>query len=121
MRIRKLTAHDPAVALYMMLQTATGEIDNYSAKHAMFCAVVADLCATYFDWPGAEAVALHNAALTMNIGMLLMQNAMASRPVPFRPLRSCTFRIIAPRAWNCSRPPQSTTRSGSRAAGLPRV
>ena len=85
MRIRELTAHDPDVALYMMLQTATDEIDNYSAKHAMFCAVVADLCAAYFEWPEAEAVAVHNAALTMNIGMLLMQNAMAQQTASLSP------------------------------------
>ena len=85
MRIRELTAHDPDVALYMMLQTATDEIDNYSAKHAIFCAVVADLCAAYFEWPEAEAVAVHNAALTMNIGMLLMQNAMAQQTASLSP------------------------------------
>lgn len=78
-RIRELTAQDPDVALYMMLQTATNDADNYSASHAMFCAVVADLCAAYFEWPEAEAVAIQNAALTMNVGMLLMQNSMAQQ------------------------------------------
>ena len=78
-RIRELTAQDPDVALYVMLQTATNETDHYSAKHAMFCAVVADLCSTYFEWPAAESLALHNSALTMNIGMLLMQNVMAQQ------------------------------------------
>jgi hypothetical protein len=81
-RIRELTAQDPDVALYMLLQTATNETDNYSAHHALFCAVVADLCATYFEWPEAEALALHNAALTMNLGMSLMQNAMAQQTEP---------------------------------------
>ena len=76
-RIRELTAEDPDVALYMMLQTATNDADNYSASHAIFCAVLADLCAAYFEWPEAEAVAVQNAALTMNLGMLQMQNAMA--------------------------------------------
>jgi len=31
------------VALYMMLQTATNDTDNYRARHAMFCTIVADL------------------------------------------------------------------------------
>jgi hypothetical protein len=78
-RIRELTAQDPDVALYMMLQTATSDADNYSASHSMFCAVVADLCAAYFEWPEAEAAAVQNAALTMNVGMLLMQNSMAQQ------------------------------------------
>ena len=84
-RIRELTAQDPDVALYMMLQTATNDADNYSANHAMFCAVVADLCAAYFGWPGAESVAVQNAALTMNVGMLLMQNSMAQQTESLSP------------------------------------
>lgn len=78
-RIQELTAQDPDVALYMMLQTATNDADNYSASHSMFCAVVADLCSAHFEWPEAEAVAVQNAALTMNVGMLLMQNSMAQQ------------------------------------------
>jgi len=84
-RIRELTAQDPDVALYMMLQTATTDSDNYSASHAMFCAVVADLCAAYLEWPEAEAEAVRNAALTMNVGMLLMQNSMAQQIEPLSP------------------------------------
>jgi hypothetical protein len=78
-RIRELTEQDPDVALYMMLQTATNDADNYSASHAMFCAVVSDLCTAYFEWPEVEATAVRNAALTMNIGMLLMQDSMAQQ------------------------------------------
>jgi hypothetical protein len=81
-RIRELTAEDPDMALYVMLQTATNDVDNYSTDHALFCAVVADLCAAHFEWPAAEAAAIHNAALTMNVAMLLMQNAMAHQSVP---------------------------------------
>ena len=48
-RIRELTAQDPDLALYLMLQTAMNEAENYSAHHALFCAVVADLCAAHFE------------------------------------------------------------------------
>ena len=84
-RIRELTAEDPDVALYMMLQTAMNDADNYSASHSIFCAVLADLCAAYFEWPEAEAVAVQNAALTMNVGMLQMQNSMAQQTEPVSP------------------------------------
>ena len=84
-RIRELTAQDADVALYMMLQTATNDADNYSASHALFCAVVADLCAAYFEWPEAEALAVQSAALTMNVGMLLMQNSMAQQAEALSP------------------------------------
>lgn len=84
-RIRELTAHDPDVALYMMLQKASNDVGRYGASHSMFCALVADLCAAHFDWPPVEADALRNAALTMNVGMLEMQDAMVhsiERPSP---------------------------------------
>ena len=88
-RIQELSASDPDVALYMLLQAATSDLDGYSTNHALFCAVVAELCATYFEWPEEEASALRCAALTMNVGMLQLQDAMshqASRPSPAQQL-----------------------------------
>jgi len=81
-RVRELTKQDADVALYMMLQSAMNDTENYSASHGMFCAVVADLCVAYFEWPDAEAAAVQNAALTMNMGMLLLQNSMAQQTGP---------------------------------------
>ena len=81
-RLRELTAKNPDLSLYMMLQAATGPIENYSAHHAVFCAVVGDLCSSYLEWPEAEAQALQRAALTMNLGMQLQQNAMALQLEP---------------------------------------
>ena len=78
-RIRDLTQQDADVALYMMLQTAANDTENYSASHSMYCAVVADLCASYLEFPEAEAAAVRNAALTMNLGMLSIQNSMAQQ------------------------------------------
>lgn len=76
-RIRTLAAQDADVALYMLLQTATSEIDHYSAHHAMFCAVVSHLCAGWLDWTVEERQSLFAAALTMNVGMQSLQDAMA--------------------------------------------
>lgn len=81
-RIRDLARQDPDVALYLMLQTAVNDVDNYSASHSMYCAVVADLCSSYLEWPEPEADALRCAALTMNLGMLSVQNAMAVQAEP---------------------------------------
>jgi hypothetical protein len=76
-RVRELTSQDADTALYVMLQTATDDVKGYSASHALFCDVVADLCATHLEWPEAEADAIRNAALTMNLGMLATQDALA--------------------------------------------
>ena len=78
-RLRQLTAHDPDVALYMMLQAAGNEAQHYSAHHAMACAVVAELCTAWLQWAPAEADALLHAALSMNIGMLGLQDSLAAQ------------------------------------------
>lgn len=76
-RVRILVAQDADAALYMTMQTAAAEIDHYSANHGLHCAVVSHLCSGWFDWPDDERHALFNAALTMNIGMHTVQDAMA--------------------------------------------
>jgi hypothetical protein len=78
-RIRELTSQDADVALYMMQQSASNDAENYSSNHGIYCAVVAQLCSAYLEWPDVEANALHSAALTMNIGMLLAQNSMSQQ------------------------------------------
>jgi hypothetical protein len=77
--MRQLAAQDPDVALYMMLQTAMHDVEHYSAHHAMFCAVVADLCANWMEWPEAETESLFHAALTMNLGMLALQDSLTKQ------------------------------------------
>jgi len=81
-RVREMTAQDADTALCMMLQTATHELEQYSARHALFCGVIADLCAVQAGWPDDEARPLFHAALTMNIGMRAVPDEMARQPGP---------------------------------------
>ena len=78
-RVRELSSQDPDTALYMMLQAATHDWAQYSANHALFCGVVADLCAAQSGWTDDEAAALVHAALTMNIGMRVVQDELAQQ------------------------------------------
>lgn len=80
--VRVLLAQDADVALYLLLQTATHEIEHYSSHHAMLCAAVSHLCSAWFDWPVDERRSLFAAALTMNIGMQSVQDAMAKQSSP---------------------------------------
>lgn len=75
-KVRALLAQDADAALYMMLQTANSEFTHYSAHHSMHCAVVAHLCSEWFDWPEHERRALFQAALSMNVAMLSLQDSM---------------------------------------------
>ena len=79
LRVRQLAMLDADVAVYMMLQTAMNDVDHYSAHHAMFCAVVIDLCAGWFEWPDTETEALFHAALTMNLSMLALQDVLTKQ------------------------------------------
>ncbi len=75
-RVRALIAQDADAALYMMLQTANSEFTHYSAHHSMHCAVVAHLCSGWFEWPENERRSLFQAALSMNVAMLSLQDSM---------------------------------------------
>lgn len=81
-RSRDLTAEDVDAALYLMLQTATHDFDRYSACHALFCVVIADLSSEHLGWPREEVDTLGRAALTMNVGMQSLQDAMARQLGP---------------------------------------
>lgn len=76
-RVRVLLAQDADAALYMTTQTAALEIEHYSAHHALHCAVVSHLCSGWLDWSPEQRQAVFVAALSMNLSMHTMQDAMA--------------------------------------------
>ena len=65
-----------------MLQAAASEADHYSANHAILCALVCEVCAESFDWPAEERRTLVGAALTMNLAMSALQDALAQQRGP---------------------------------------
>lgn len=81
-RMQALARRNPDSALYLLLQAAASEIDHYSAHHAMLCALVCELCAAWFEWPDDEVQTLVRAALTMNLSMSAMQDALAQQLSP---------------------------------------
>lgn len=76
-RLRGLTQSDADLAIYLLLQAAESDLRHYSVQHAMFTAVVVDLCAKWSEWPEEEVTAVTHAALTMNLGMTALQNKLA--------------------------------------------
>lgn len=72
-----LAQADPDAALFILLQAAVSDCDAYSAHHSMLCAVVAGLCCRLCAWPDGEQAALQRAALSMNVSMASLQNALA--------------------------------------------
>ena len=80
-RLRQLVARDADALLYMLIQATTHEHSHYSTHHALVCAVTVELCADTLGWPVPQVDALRHAALTMNLGMTALQDALALQSV----------------------------------------
>lgn len=78
-----LTQHNPDTVLLMLVVAATSELRQHSATHALLVAVVCDLAAAQL--PGFQPEwrePLRSAALTMNIAMTALQDALALQAAP---------------------------------------
>jgi hypothetical protein len=75
-QVRELAARDVDLALYTLVHAAGQELDHYSAVHAMTCAVIGELVGTWHGWNADEVTALVHAALSMNVSMTRMQDAL---------------------------------------------
>ena len=83
--MQSLLQRDPDVGLYLLFQLAGNSPVGYSASHALVCAVLSHLIAIELGTPKPERDSLVHAALTMNIGMTAMQDALATqveKPTP---------------------------------------
>jgi hypothetical protein len=82
-RLQVLARRDFDAALYLLLQDAgNGDDSRYSAHHALLCALVSEVCADWLEWPADEIDTLVRAALTMNLSMSAMQDALARQVEP---------------------------------------
>jgi len=81
-RVIELSRDCPDAALFVLIQMAAGELVHYSARHALLCALVAELCARRLEWAEPEIESLVCAALTMNIAMTHLQNTLARQLSP---------------------------------------
>jgi hypothetical protein len=80
-----LLQRDPDVGLYLLFQLAGNSPVGYSASHALVCAVLTHLIAIELNIAKPERDSLVHAALTMNIAMTGMQDALATqveKPTP---------------------------------------
>lgn len=83
--MQDLLQRDTDVGLYLLFQLATNSPVGYSASHSLVCAVLCHLIAVELNLAQEERDSLVHAALTMNIGMTSLQDALATqmeRPDP---------------------------------------
>ena len=83
--------HDDAVAqvsrapdatLTLLIHDAGHQSPNYSARHALLCVALSELCAQQLVWPEPWRNALTRSALSMNIAISREQDALANHAAP---------------------------------------
>ena len=80
-----LMTRDPDVGLYLLFQLAGNSPVGYSASHALVCATLCHVIAKELGTSASERESLVHAALTMNIAMTVLQDALANqveKPTP---------------------------------------
>lgn len=74
-----LVQRDPDVGLYLLFQLAANSPVGYSASHALVCSVLCHFIALELGIAVQERNSLVHAAMTMNIAMTAMQDALATQ------------------------------------------
>jgi HD-GYP domain-containing protein (c-di-GMP phosphodiesterase class II) len=74
-----LLQRDPDVGLYLLFQLAANSPVGYSASHSLVCAVLCHLIALELEIAPLERDSLVHSALTMNVAMTSMQDALATQ------------------------------------------
>lgn len=77
--MQALLLQDVDVALYLLFQMAGSSHAGYSAQHALVCAALCHVTAAELALPRAERDSLIAAAMTMNIAMTAVQDALAEQ------------------------------------------
>lgn len=80
--LQDLVTQDTDAALYLMFQRASSTTVGYSPSHAVVCAALCHVLAKALNLPQTERTTLIHAALTMNIGMTVLQNQLAEQRAP---------------------------------------
>lgn len=82
----ELLDRDTDLALLILIQGTTSESRNYSVGHALLVSALCELAARHLvAWPAAWREPLRCAALTMNIAMTALQDALALQETPPTP------------------------------------
>ncbi|HEX4510059.1 MAG TPA: hypothetical protein VH328_08275, partial [Burkholderiaceae bacterium] len=76
---RDMCDRGPDQTLYFLLYHCAHETAQYSVPHAMLCGAIVHLATKWMGWSTEESDALVAAALTMNVAMTDLQDALASQ------------------------------------------
>ncbi len=79
-QLHRHTVNNPDGTLFALIYLSSTELQYYSATHAMLVCVMCSRAAReVLNWPEELQTSLCNAALTMNIGMVQLQDRLAQQ------------------------------------------
>lgn len=84
--LREFTEYHRNAALYLLFQHAAHSNEQYSSHHALLCAIICEHVARALNWMPEARVRIGLAALTMNASMTQLQDQLALRDDPLRPI-----------------------------------
>lgn len=84
--LRDFTEVHRNATLYLLLQHAAHSNEQYSSHHAVLCTVICEAVAQALNWLPEARLRIGLAALTMNVSMTQLQDQLAMRDDPLRPI-----------------------------------
>lgn len=90
-RVRALAERRPDASLYHFVYAASQPQHKYSCHHAIMAMLMTDLASAAMALTVPEKDAVSLAALTMNVGMLRLQDQLASSELPITPAMRATI------------------------------
>lgn len=84
--LRDFTEVHRNAAIYLLLQHAAHSNDQYSSHHALLCTVICEAVAQALNWRPEARLRMGLATLTMNVSMTQLQDQLATRDDPLRPV-----------------------------------
>lgn len=80
-QVSRYSRRNPDGTLFALIHLSCTELELYSATHALLVSVMCGLAAReVLNWPPEQEATLCKAALTMNIGMMDLQDRLATQP-----------------------------------------
>lgn len=80
------TEYHRNAALYLLFQHAAHSNEQYSSHHALLCTVICESVSKALGWLPEARLRIARAALTMNVSMTQLQDTLAMRDDPLRPI-----------------------------------
>lgn len=84
--LREYIEYHRNAALYLLFQHAGHSNEHYSSHHATLCTVICESVSKALGWQPEARLRIARAALTMNVAMTQLQDTLAMRDDPLRPV-----------------------------------